>query len=247
MKNKHFFHHSNSRFFKISGKDSETFIQNLITNDITKCKNRSIIYSCLLTPQGKFLADFFIFNLNGIYIFETHNKFYKNLLGRLKIYKLRSNIEIEEVNDLFSYSVFNISYDSHNIILLNDPRNANLGKKLIINDKISLVDKKISEISETEYHEILIATTTAFIISVVKSSLALSLGLVGALSIIRFRTAIKEPEELSYIFIAITIGIGLGANQVVITLIAFILTSVVILLLFHFSDSNIPDQNMFLT
>jgi len=162
MKNKHFFHHSNSRFFKISGKDSETFIQNLITNDITKCKNRSIIYSCLLTPQGKFLADFFIFNLNGIYFFETHNKFYKNLLGRLKIYKLRSNIEIEEVNDLFSYSVFNISYDSHNIILLNDPRNANLGKKLIINDKISLVDKKISEISETEYHEILIKNTTPY-------------------------------------------------------------------------------------
>ena len=103
MKYKYFFHHSNSRFFKISGKDSETFIQNLITNDITKCKNRSIIYSCLLTPQGKFLADFFIFNLNGIYFFETHNKFYKNLLGRLKIYKLRSNIEIEEVNDLLSF------------------------------------------------------------------------------------------------------------------------------------------------
>lgn len=94
---------------------------------------------------------------------------------------------------------------------------------------------------------IIISITTMVMITIVKSSLALSLGLVGALSIIRFRTAIKEPEELSYIFIAITIGIGLGANQVVITLIAFILTSVVILLLFHFSDSNLPDQNMFLT
>ena len=57
---------------------------------------------------------------------------------------------------------------------------------------------------------ILIATTTAFIISIVKSSLALSLGLVGALSIIRFRTAIKEPEEISYLFICIEIGLGLG-------------------------------------
>ncbi len=53
----------------------------------------------------------------------------------------------------------------------------------------------------------------ALIISIVKSSLALSLGLVGALSIVRFRTAIKEPEELIYLFLAIAIGLGLGADQ----------------------------------
>ena len=56
------------------------------------------------------------------------------------------------------------------------------------------------------------------IISIVKSSLALSLGLVGALSIVRFRTPIKEPEELIYLFMAIAIGLGLGANQLVLTL-----------------------------
>jgi uncharacterized membrane protein YhiD involved in acid resistance len=55
--------------------------------------------------------------------------------------------------------------------------------------------------------------TTALVISIVKSSLALSLGLVGALSIVRFRTAIKEPEELIFLFIAITIGLGVGADQ----------------------------------
>lgn len=54
---------------------------------------------------------------------------------------------------------------------------------------------------------------TALIISIVKSSLALSLGLVGALSVVRFRTAIKEPEELIYLFLAIAIGLGLGADQ----------------------------------
>ena len=64
MKDKYFFHHLNSRFFEISGKDSKSFIQNLITNDIEKCNDGSIIYSCLLTPQGKFLADFFIFNID---------------------------------------------------------------------------------------------------------------------------------------------------------------------------------------
>jgi len=59
--------------------------------------------------------------------------------------------------------------------------------------------------------------TTILIITVVKSSLALSLGLVGALSIVRFRTPIKEPEELAYLFIAIAMGLGLGADQVVAT------------------------------
>ncbi len=58
-----------------------------------------------------------------------------------------------------------------------------------------------------------LALITVLIISIVKSSLALSLGLVGALSIVRFRTAIKEPEELIYLFMAIAIGLGLGADQ----------------------------------
>lgn len=58
-----------------------------------------------------------------------------------------------------------------------------------------------------------LALITVLIISIVKSSLALSLGLVGALSIVRFRTAIKEPEELVYLFLAIAIGLGLGADQ----------------------------------
>jgi uncharacterized membrane protein YhiD involved in acid resistance len=58
-----------------------------------------------------------------------------------------------------------------------------------------------------------LSLTTALVISIVKSSLALSLGLVGALSIVRFRTAIKEPEELIFLFIAIAIGLGVGADQ----------------------------------
>ena len=66
--------------------------------------------------------------------------------------------------------------------------------------------------------------TTMLIITIVKSSLALSLGLVGALSIVRFRTAIKEPEELIYLFICIAIGLGLGANQILITVVGFLIT-----------------------
>ena len=58
-----------------------------------------------------------------------------------------------------------------------------------------------------------IGLTTLLVITVVKSSLALSLGLVGALSIVRFRTPIKEPEELAYIFLSIALGLCLGADQ----------------------------------
>lgn len=84
------------------------------------------------------------------------------------------------------------------------------------------------------------------IISIVKSSLALSLGLVGALSIVRFRTPIKEAEELVYLFMAIAIGLGLGANQTVLTIIAtiFILVSVA-LVKYRLDD---PDsQNLYVS
>ncbi len=69
----------------------------------------------------------------------------------------------------------------------------------------------------------LLALTTMLIIYIVKSSIALSLGLVGALSIVRFRAAIKEPEELIYLFFTIGIGLGMGANQTVVTFLAFVL------------------------
>ncbi len=69
----------------------------------------------------------------------------------------------------------------------------------------------------------LLALSTMLIIFIVKSSIALSLGLVGALSIVRFRAAIKEPEELVYLFFVIGIGLGMGANQPTITILAFVL------------------------
>lgn len=93
---------------------------------------------------------------------------------------------------------------------------------------------------------ILLTMTTMLIITIVKSSLALSLGLVGALSIVRFRAAIKEPEELAYLFLAIAIGLGLGADQRVITLVAFGII-IGIILLMKLTHKSTTDQNLFLT
>lgn len=67
---------------------------------------------------------------------------------------------------------------------------------------------------------LLLTVTTTLVIAIIKTSLALSLGLVGALSIVRFRAAIKEPEELAYLFLAISIGLGLGAGQALLTVVA---------------------------
>ena len=68
-----------------------------------------------------------------------------------------------------------------------------------------------------------IALTTTLIITVVKTSVALSLGLVGALSIIRFRTAIKDPQELAYLFLIIAVGLGMGADQPIVTALSILL------------------------
>jgi hypothetical protein len=88
-----------------------------------------------------------------------------------------------------------------------------------------------------------IAMTTMVIITIVKSSLALSLGLVGALSIVRFRAAIKEPEELVYLFICIAIGLGYGASQINVTIIGFIMIVIAVALIrksaFKVEKSNV--------
>jgi hypothetical protein len=93
---------------------------------------------------------------------------------------------------------------------------------------------------------VVLTMTTMLIITIVKSSLALSLGLVGALSIIRFRAAIKEPEELGYLFICIAVGLGLGAQQTVITLIAFVVL-VGVIALNHLVRGREPGPNLYVT
>ncbi len=83
-----------------------------------------------------------------------------------------------------------------------------------------------------------LAIITTLVITVIKFSLALSLGLVGALSIVRFRAAIKEPEELVYLFFIISIGLANGANQFLLSIIATI-----IILIFLFIRNIYKNKN----
>ena len=88
----------------------------------------------------------------------------------------------------------------------------------------------LSNRKEFSKNFVILAVSTCIVIMIVKSSLALSLGLVGALSIVRFRAAIKEPEELVYLFLIIAIGLGCGANQLTITTIGIIFSLLLIVI-----------------
>ena len=153
----YFYKNSNSRFLSIEGEDSNEFLQNLITNDINQCFKDNFLYSCLLTPQGKFLSDFFIFKEDKKYLLETHSFFYEKLLKKLNLYKLRSKVHIEEITSLHSYSVFgDLQKDQDTFIFNIDPRSANIGLKLIHLKKDPKILDGFNDISEEEYHEILI-------------------------------------------------------------------------------------------
>lgn len=92
----------------------------------------------------------------------------------------------------------------------------------------------------------LLTMVTIGVIAVVKSSMALSLGLVGALSIVRFRAAIKEPEELVYLFLCIGVGLALGAGQPLLAVVLVVVVSVVVLSM-HFATGGRREQNLLLT
>ena len=92
----------------------------------------------------------------------------------------------------------------------------------------------------------LLTMVTIGVIAVVKSSLALSLGLVGALSIVRFRAAIKEPEELVYLFLCIGIGLALGAEQPLLA-VAMVVVTTVFVLGIHFTTGKSRRQSLLLT
>lgn len=85
-----------------------------------------------------------------------------------------------------------------------------------------------------------LALTTMSIMTIVKPSVALSLGLVGALSIVRFRAAIKDPEELTYLFLTIAIGLATGADQPLIAIIV-----VLFILLFLYLSKRITNDSAF--
>ena len=144
----------------VSGEDAKDFLQNIITNDINKVSYKNSIFSALLTPQGKYLNEFFIIkNIKG-YLLDCSENSTKDLIKDLLKYKLRSKIKIEDFSSKFVIGVINdskfkelqkelklnentITYRDTPIFL--DPRNEKLGARIISNiEKLYLTIKKLS-------------------------------------------------------------------------------------------------------
>ncbi|MDC0926804.1 folate-binding protein [Candidatus Pelagibacter ubique] len=158
----------------INGTDAKEFLQNMISNDINKVSEDNSCFASLLTPQGKFLFAFIIIKHKSGYFIDCEKSQTEALLEQLSIYKLRSKVEIMNLSNEFVVAAFNkekflefegskdiagntIKYREDSILL--DPRNKDLGARLIINleklylslKKLELKDSPISEYYELSH------------------------------------------------------------------------------------------------
>ena len=143
----------------INGEDANKFLQNLISNNINKVSENNSCFTSLLTPQGKFLYEFIIVKHKTGFFIDCEKSQVDGLYKQLNVYKLRSKVEIlnlsnEFVVAAFSYNKFltfdgaknnpgfTLKYREDPIFL--DPRNKELGARLIINlEKLYLSLKKL--------------------------------------------------------------------------------------------------------
>jgi len=143
----------------INGEDAKEFLQNLISNDINKVSDINSCFSSLLTPQGKFLYEFIIVKHKSGYLLDCEKPQAEELFKQLSLYKLRSKVEILNLSNEFVVAAFSherfltfdhakdqpgctIKYREDPIFL--DPRNKELGARLIINlEKLYLSLKKL--------------------------------------------------------------------------------------------------------
>ena len=143
----------------INGLDSKDFLQNLISNDISKVTNNSSCFASLLTPQGKFLYEFIVIKHKLGYFIDCEKRQAEKIFKQLSLYKIRSKVEILDLSNEFVVASFGyekylsiegskdilgftFKYREDPIIL--DPRNKYLGARLIINlEKLYLSLKKL--------------------------------------------------------------------------------------------------------
>ena len=143
----------------ITGEDANEFLQNLISNDINKVSDVNTCFSSLLSPQGKFLYEFLIVKHKSGYLLDCEKAQAEELFKQLSLYKLRSKVEILNLSNEFVVAAFSqekfltfdnakdecgftIKYREDPIFL--DPRNTQLGARLIINlEKLYLSLKKL--------------------------------------------------------------------------------------------------------
>ncbi len=152
----------NHGIIRITGNDSEKFLQGLISNDIRKAQTRGAIYTYFLTPQGKYIADFFVVKAGeNEFLIDCALTDKDLLIKKFSMYKLRSDVQIKDESE--KYSVIQLIGDEgecqkfllsgNPVIFLSfpDPRNKNLGYRIIAERTSGLQKFGSSEIKE--YHK----------------------------------------------------------------------------------------------
>lgn len=119
---------NNRKVLELIGSDCKKFLQNLVSNDINLL-DQGLVYSALLTPQGKYIADFFVVPMKDGMRIDVHSEVAKTLLDRLNIYKLRSDVEIKEADISVALGLTNPPEGA-----LSDPRHPKLGWRFYSND-----------------------------------------------------------------------------------------------------------------
>ena len=156
----------------INGDDTKEFLQNLISNDINKVNDDNSCFASIVTPQGKFLFEFIIVKHKSGYFIDCEKNQANDLFKQLSIYKLRSKVEILNLSNEFVIAVFDskkfLTFDNAKDVLgytvkyredpvVLDPRNKELGARLIINlEKLYLSLKKLElkSADPIEYYKI---------------------------------------------------------------------------------------------
>ena len=147
-------------FIQVTGAEAKDFLQNIVTNDVEKVTDSSSVFSSILTPQGKYLFEFFILKLKDFYLLECEKESTEEIIKILNYYKLRSKVDFINLNKEYSASVISLEkfkeIDSSNSskgktinyedgLIYIDPRNDKLGAKII--SKINTIQVKIKKLN----------------------------------------------------------------------------------------------------
>lgn len=123
----------NRGLLHITGEDTRHFLQGLLTNDIEKLSPEKSLYAAMLTPQGKFLYDFFLYDWQGGIVLEYFKPKAEEILQKLNFYKLRAKIQLQLMDNLWMV----VAQWGNNLTGLKDPRHESLGLRFITDKKPS--------------------------------------------------------------------------------------------------------------
>lgn len=96
----------------VEGEDAINFLQGILTNDVNEIVEKKVVYSLMLTPQGKFLFDFFLIYHNKKIHIDCHKDSVPDILKKLKMYKLRSKVELQDLSDKYEVVALNCSFEN---------------------------------------------------------------------------------------------------------------------------------------